>query len=66
MIYKGKGEVEHGVVMMRTDADARALARVPSTDTATLKHLMNMDRTPVGTLGKVVPAADGVLEWQVG
>jgi acetyl-CoA C-acetyltransferase len=66
VIYKGKGEVEHGVVMMRTDADARALARVPATDAATLKHLMNMDRTPVGTLGKVVTAADGVLEWQVG
>jgi acetyl-CoA C-acetyltransferase len=66
VIYKGKGEVEHGVVMMRTDADARALARVPATDAATLKHLMNMDRTPVGTLGKVVTAADGVLEWHVG
>ena len=52
--------------MMRTDAAARALARVPATDTATLNHLMNMDRTPVGTLGKVVTAPDGVLEWQVG
>ena len=29
VIYKGKGEVEHGVVMMRTEADARALARIP-------------------------------------
>jgi acetyl-CoA C-acetyltransferase len=66
VIYKGKGEVEHGVVMMRTEADARALARVPATDTTTLGHLLNMDHTPVGTLGKVVTAADGVLEWQVG
>jgi acetyl-CoA C-acetyltransferase len=66
VIYKGKGEVEHGVVMMRTEADARALARVPATDSATLEHLLNMDRTPVGSLGKVVTAADGVLEWQVG
>ena len=49
VIYKGKGEVEHGVVMMRTEADARALARVPATDAATLEHLLNMDRTPVGT-----------------
>ena len=24
VIYKGKGEIEHGVVMMRTEADARA------------------------------------------
>jgi acetyl-CoA C-acetyltransferase len=66
VIYKGKGEIEHGVVMMRTENDARALARVPATDAATLKHLTDMDRTPVGTLGKVVTAADGVLEWQVG
>ena len=66
VIYKSKGEVEHGVVMMRTEADARALARVPATDAATLQQLLNMDKTTVGTLGKVVTAADGVLEWQVG
>ena len=66
VIYKGKGEVEHGVVMMRTEADARALARVPATDAATLEHLLNMDRTPVGTVGDIVTADDGVLEWRVG
>jgi acetyl-CoA C-acetyltransferase len=66
VIYKGKGEVEHGVVMMRTEADARALARVPANDAATLAHLLNMDRTPVGSLGTVVTAEDGVLEWRVG
>jgi acetyl-CoA C-acetyltransferase len=64
VIYKG--EVEHGVVMMRTEADARALARVPATDAATLKHLLNLDRTPVGSVGNVVTAEDGVLEWRVG
>jgi acetyl-CoA C-acetyltransferase len=42
------------------------LARVPANDAATLAHLMNMDRTPVGTLGDVVTAEDGVLEWRVG
>ena len=66
VIYKGKGEVEHGVVMMRTEADARALARVPATNAATLEHLLNLDRTPVGTVGKVVTAEDGVLDWRVG
>jgi len=66
VIYKGKGEVEHGVVMIRTEADQRALARVPADDAATLAHLLNMDRTPVGTLGNVVTAEDGVLEWRVG
>jgi acetyl-CoA C-acetyltransferase len=66
VIYKGKGEVEHGVVMMRTEADARALARVPASDAAALKHLLNLDRTPVGSVGNVVTAGDGVLEWRVG
>jgi acetyl-CoA C-acetyltransferase len=66
VIYKGKGEVEHGVVMLRTEADSRALSRIPASDEATLKHLLNMDRTPVGTTGDIVTADDGVLEWHVG
>ena len=52
--------------MLRTAADARALARVPARTSATLAHLLNMDRTPVGTLGDIVTADDGVLEWRVG
>src|SRR4051794_36606619 len=66
VIYGGKGEVEHGVVMMRTEGDARALARIPANDGATLKHLLNLDRTPVGSVGNVVTAEDGVLEWRMG
>jgi acetyl-CoA C-acetyltransferase len=27
---------------------------------------LNMERTPVGSLGDVVTADDGVLEWRVG
>jgi acetyl-CoA C-acetyltransferase len=52
--------------MMRTENDARALARVPASDMATLAHLRNMDRTPVGTVGNIITAEDGVLEWRVG
>jgi acetyl-CoA C-acetyltransferase len=66
VIYGGKGDVGHGVVMMRTADDARALARVPASDSATLAHLRNMDRTPVGSVGNIVTAGDGVLEWRVG
>ena len=66
VIYGGKGDVQHGVVMMRTADDTRALARVPANDSATLAHLRNMDRTPVGSIGDIVTAEDGVLEWQVG
>jgi acetyl-CoA C-acetyltransferase len=54
------------VVMLRTSDNARTLARVPAQDGQTLSHLMNMDRTPVGSLGEISTAADGVPEWRVG
>jgi acetyl-CoA C-acetyltransferase len=65
VIYGRGGEVEHGVVMLRTSDNARTLARVPAHDGATLAHLLNMDRTPVGTSGDIVSAEDGVLEWRL-
>src|SRR6184192_4054650 len=65
VIYGRKGEAEHGVVMLRTSDNARALARVPASDDQTLAHLLNLDRTPVGSSGDIVSADDGVLEWRV-
>src|SRR5467141_2473558 len=64
VIYGRGGDVEHGVVMLRTEKNARALARVPARDGATLAHLLNMDRTPVGSKGDIVSADDSVLEWR--
>ena len=66
VLYGGKSEVEHGVVVLRTADHARALARVPASDGQTLAHLVNMDRTPVGSTGAIRTADDGILEWQVG
>jgi acetyl-CoA C-acetyltransferase len=65
VIYGRSGDVEHGVVMLRTKDNARALARVPAQDGATLAHLLNIERTPVGSSGDIVAAEDGVLEWRV-
>ena len=65
VIYGRNNEIEHGVVMLRTPNDTRALARVPAQDGRTLAHLLNMDRTPVGSAGDIVSAGDGVLEWRV-
>jgi len=65
VIYSRNNEVEHGVVMLRTQDNTRALARVPAGDGATLAHLLDMDRTPVGSKGDIVAAEDGVLEWRV-
>lgn len=65
VIYRGNGEVEHGVVMLRTEDDRRTLGRVPANDAQTLAHLVSMDRSPVGTTGDIVVANDGVPEWRV-
>ncbi|MBR0782296.1 acetyl-CoA acetyltransferase [Bradyrhizobium iriomotense] len=65
VLYGRGGDVEHGVVILRTQDDRRTLARIPASDSATLAHLLDMDRTPVGSLGEITMAADGVPEWRV-
>ncbi|UPJ60942.1 acetyl-CoA acetyltransferase [Bradyrhizobium sp. 192] len=65
VLYGRGGEVEHGVVMLRTQDDRRTLARIAASDSATLAHLLSMDRTPVGSIGGIAMAADGVPEWRV-
>ncbi|MET0969660.1 MAG: acetyl-CoA acetyltransferase [Tardiphaga sp.] len=65
VIFGRGGDAEHGVVILRTEGDDRALARVPVQDTATLAFLMDQDRSPVGATGAISTANDGVLEWRV-
>jgi acetyl-CoA C-acetyltransferase len=65
-VLYGRSDIEHGVVVLRTLGGARALARVPAQDGKTLAHLMNMDRTPVGSTGAISTAGDGILEWRAG
>ena len=65
VIYRGNGEIEHGVAMLRTEDDRRTLGRMPAGDAKTLTHLLDMERTPVGTTGDIVTAADGTPEWRV-
>jgi len=64
-LYGRGGDVEHGVVMLRMEDDRRTLARIPASDAATLAHLLNMDRTPVGSVGEIKMAVDGVPEWRI-
>ncbi|MFB6415864.1 acetyl-CoA acetyltransferase [Bradyrhizobium tunisiense] len=65
VLYGRGGDAEHGVAMLRTEDDRRTLARIPASDGATLAHLLNMDRTPVGSTGEIAMAADGVPEWRM-
>jgi len=64
VLYGRNGDPEHGVVMLRTAENTRTLARVPASDGATLAHLHNMDRTPVGSVGEIRMAEDHVPEWR--
>ncbi|MCA1381939.1 acetyl-CoA acetyltransferase [Bradyrhizobium sp. BRP23] len=65
VLYGRGGNIEHGVVMLRTEDDRRTLARVPASDGATLAQLLAMDRTPVGSFGEIAMAEDNVPEWRV-
>jgi acetyl-CoA C-acetyltransferase len=65
VLYGRGGNAEHGVVMLRTADDRRTLARIPASDDATLAHLLNMDKTPVGSIGEITMAADDVPEWRL-
>jgi acetyl-CoA C-acetyltransferase len=66
VIYRNNGEVEHGVVMLRTEDGRRTLGCIPANDDKTLAHLRNMDRTPVGSLGEITMSEDGAPQWRVG
>jgi acetyl-CoA C-acetyltransferase len=65
VLYGRKNEVQHGVVVLRTEADARTLARVPASDERTLATLTDLDRSAVGAVGPIRTAGDGILEWAV-
>lgn len=64
VLYGRGGDAEHGVVMLRTADDRRTLARIPASDNATLARLLDMNRTPVDSVGEITMAADGVPEWR--
>jgi acetyl-CoA C-acetyltransferase len=64
VIFARDGAVNHGVVILRTADGARTLARVPAADSATLRLLTDLDRTPLGIDGVLTSSADGISDWQ--
>ena len=63
VIYDRDGTATHGVVILRTEANDRTLARVPADDTTTLARLLDLDRTPIGVSGTISKATDDMPEW---
>ena len=63
VIYGRDGQPTHGVVIARTPAGARLMARVPADDAAALALLTDADRSPVGRAGRTAVGEDGLLVW---
>jgi hypothetical protein len=63
IVFGRDGEPEFGTVVGRTGAGQRLMARVPADDAMTLGHLMDLDASPVGSVGTVAAGADGLLTW---
>lgn len=74
--YEGPGEIEtytipfdrhgqprHATVIGRTPGGARFVARVPETDTATIRMLMAEEEQPIGAKGIVSEGAEGLAIW---
>ena len=66
VIYQRTGEVQHGVVILRTADGARTLARVRAEDAGTLAKLTDLDRSPIGMSGVIRRDDNGLLEWRAG
>jgi acetyl-CoA C-acetyltransferase len=64
VIYDRDGAAKHGVVILRNDQNERTLARVPANDKATLAHLLDLDRSPIGTVGTIGKSDDGTRDWK--
>ncbi|MBL6078371.1 acetyl-CoA acetyltransferase [Belnapia sp. T18] len=65
VLHDREGAPEQGVVILRLEDGRRGLARVPAGDGAAIALLLRRERTPVGTPGRAVLAADGVTEWRL-
>ena len=66
VLHDREGAPEQGVVILRLADGRRGLARVPASDGAAINLLLRRERTPIGTTGRAVLAADGVAEWRLG
>ncbi|MEC3909530.1 acetyl-CoA acetyltransferase [Sphingobium sp. CR2-8] len=58
------GEPDQGIVVVRTPAGERTLARVPGHYRETIDLLEAWDRSPVGTDGMITLCDDGDAVWQ--
>jgi acetyl-CoA C-acetyltransferase len=63
-LYARDGSVRHGVVIARTPAGGRLLAKVQGNDSAGIAALTSLDQSPIGRTGHIAPGADGLPVWR--
>ncbi len=63
VLYDRDGAAQHGAIIARAPSGARFIARVPATDSATIKWLTSGEQEPVGSGGEAVKGADGDTCW---
>jgi acetyl-CoA C-acetyltransferase len=64
--YDRDGEPLQGVVIGRTPADERVMARVPPDDSTTLALLTSWQRSAVGAPGTLKRDRQGCASWEAG
>ena len=64
VLFRKDGTVQHGVVIARTAAGGRLLAKVDAGDGHGVATLTDEDRSPIGRAGLVERGADGLPLWR--
>jgi acetyl-CoA C-acetyltransferase len=65
VIYERDGSPKFGIVIGRTPAGERFVARVPKEDTATIDFLTSGASEPVGASGRAMIGDKGLVEWRL-
>lgn len=65
VLYRRDGAADRGIVILRTEDGARTMARVPAAEADTIAALLDPASSPVGRVGFVAAADDGLLEWRI-
>ena len=65
MVHDRDGAPSHGAIAGRTPAGTRVFGQVAAADADTLAVLLRDDVSPVGSMGSVTVAADGLQRWRM-
>ena len=63
VLYRKDGSPQHGVVIARTPAGGRLLAKVEADDSSGIATLVDLQRSPIGRNGHVSHGVDGLPVW---